>query len=259
MSNLVWPVVAGVVLGAALGGCASKPKDVIVAPTKLLSPYDAARGDVLWAVAPVRNESGTTVFDTATIGDKLVAAAEEIEGVRCVPLNRTLDAMRSLNMQVVRTPGDARTLAAAMGVDGILIGTVTAWEPYTPKIGISVALYASPSWMQSGRTRLDPRTLSSSPTVATPDGVRYADAPAAVASEHLDGKNNQVLMDLQNFAQGRQKHDSALGWRRYLVSMDLYSEFAAFRMMDGLLREEWLRANLARASAAAGEGAGSRE
>jgi hypothetical protein len=235
----------GGVGGCVVGGCASKPREVLVPPKKLVAPYDASRGQALWAVAPVRDESGTTVFDPGVVSDKLVAAAEEIEGVRCLPLNRTLEAMRSLGMPAVRTPGDARKLASAMGVDGLIVASVTAWDPYTPKIGLSAALYAAPGWTRAGKAPLDPRVLASSPTVDTAGGPRYADTPTAVASEHLDGQNHQVQMDLEGYAAGRQRSVSANGWKRYLASMDLYSEFAAFKVMEGLLREEWVRTAVA--------------
>lgn len=256
--RLSWPRVgwAGIAVAAALAsGCQSSPKDVLVPPQKIVAPYDASGGEALWAIAPVRNESGTTALDTGALGDKLAAAAEEIEGVRCVPLNRTLDAMRTLQMQAVRTPGDARKLAQAMGVDGVIVPTVTAWDPYTPKIGLSAALYANPTWLASGRTTLDPRALESSPTVATGAGTRYADSPTAVASEHLDGKNNQVLMDLKSFADGRERAPNAYGWRRYLASMDLYSEFAAYRILDGIIREEWVRTAISRRGTASADAA----
>ena len=46
---------AGVV---AVGGCANTPKD-IRPPSATVSPYDTSKGEVLWAVLPLRNESGT--------------------------------------------------------------------------------------------------------------------------------------------------------------------------------------------------------
>lgn len=225
-------------------GCQSAPRDVLAPPRQIVAPYDTSRGEVLWAVAMIRNESGTSAVDRAALGDKLAAAAEEVQGVRCLPLNRSIAAMRSLGMTEVRTPGDARKLASALGVDGILVGTVTAWDPYVPKIGMAVALYAGPNWTWRGRESLDPRALAESPTISTPAGPRYADAPTALASEHLDAKNNQVLLDVKAFADGRQKHDSALGWRRYVASMDLFAEFAAYKLIDDLMREEWVRAGV---------------
>ncbi|MDX2132273.1 MAG: hypothetical protein SFY69_09490 [Planctomycetota bacterium] len=187
-----------------------------------------------------------SIADTQAISDKLVAAAEQVEGVRAVPLNRTIAAMRALEMKAVASPADARRLAQALGVDAIVVGTLTAYDPYTPTVGMAIALFPRPGAMSGPAAALRPRELGVSPT----DGSRapgpsaaptHPDAPWATASLHLDAKNHQVQMDVQSYAQGRHEGESALGWRRYLASIDLYSEFAAFRAVEDLVRQEWVR------------------
>lgn len=228
------------VAAAALQACTSAPKqEVLTDPTPIVAPYDTSRGEVLWAVVPLRNESGTTVADTDRLSDKLIAAAEQIEGVRVVPLNRTLDALRAHGVTSLASPAEARRLAQVMGVDAVVVGSITAYDPYTPVIGLAVAIY--------GRTGgpappgLDPRALAASPTEPAPGPGRFNDQPLAVASEHLDAKNHAVLAAVKAYARGRQSGPSALGWKRYTASMDLYSEFAAHQVMDSLMRQEWER------------------
>jgi hypothetical protein len=63
--------------------------------------------------------------------------------------------------------------------------------------------------------------------------------------ERFDAKNNQVLMDVKAYADGREKNLSAMGWRRYIASMELFSQFAMHRAADALVQQEWVR--LARA------------
>jgi hypothetical protein len=128
---------------ALLTGCEalSRKKPELTPPAHTTAPYDASDGDVLWAVLPLLNESGTEIFDPLAVSDKLVAAAEEVEGVRTVPLNRTLQAMHALDIQAVRDPDDVHRIAAAMGVDGVIVGSITAYDPYDPPtIGLSLAL-----------------------------------------------------------------------------------------------------------------------
>lgn len=226
-----------------LGGCAGK-KDTLVAPAVTGSPYDASGGEVLWGVVPLRNESGTTLADTLLISDAVVAAVEEVRGVRALPVNRTIAAMRALGMSELDSPAEVRRLAEAMGVDGIIVGTITAYDPYhPPTLGLALALYARPGRMEPvGTGGLDVSKLRYQPTEyrAFPNST-FADAPASVVSDHLDGKNHEVLMDVQRYAAGRHDRGSALGWRRFLVSMDLYTEFAAWRMVGRLLEHEWIR------------------
>jgi hypothetical protein len=225
---------------AGLFGCQFGPEK-LTAPVVIVAPYDTSRGEVLWAVVPLRNESGTSIATCETISDKLVAAAEEVQGVRTVPLNRTIQAMQALGLDSLQNPGDARKLAQAMGVDGILVGSITAYDPYTPELGLAIALYARPGAMAQGQHPLDPKTLASRPTDTAPAMWSRNEGPVAVVSEHLDAKNHQVLMDLKSFAQGRTKAPSALGWRRYTASMDLYSEFAVYHAVNSLIKQEWTR------------------
>jgi hypothetical protein len=227
-----------------LAGCAASHEPVLSAPHTLSVPYDTAKGEVLWAVVPLRNESGTTLVDTLEVSDKVVHAAAQVQGVRALPLNRTIATMRSLKMQDLATPADAKRLATEMGVDALLVGSITAWDPYDPpKLGLALALYARTGAMdQRGPATIDTRTLQYQPTdYQYFPRSSFDSAPSSVVSEFLDGKNHQVLMDLKNYATGRHDPTAALAWRRYLASMDLYTEFGAWHAVGRLIDHEWIR------------------
>jgi hypothetical protein len=238
-------VLAALVVIQAVAGCAQK-EPRLKAPQVLVSPYDASRGEVLWAVVPLRNESGTTIADTYLVSDKVVAAASQVRGVRCLPLNRTIGAMRSLEMTELTNPADAEKLAKALGADGLIVGSITTYDPYNPpKLGLALALYTRPGLVTNrpaANSGTDTRKLTFQPTDYQyfPRSA-HQDAPASVVSEFLDGKNHQVLMDVQAYAEGRHDERTALGWRRYLASMDLFSEFGAWHSVNRLLEHEWIR------------------
>ncbi len=67
----------------ALAGCITSEE--LVPPVVLQSPYLATRGEVLIAVAPPVNESGVSTVDVLAIGDELVAAVSEANGLSAVP------------------------------------------------------------------------------------------------------------------------------------------------------------------------------
>jgi len=241
--------VLGAVLALALGaaiqaGCESLPRrrPELTPPVVNAAPYDTSRGDVLWAVLPLANESGTDLVDPLAISDQLVAAAEEVDGVRTVPLNRTLEAMHALGIQTVTDPGDVHRLAMGMGVDAVLVGSITAYDPYNPpSFGLSLALYARGGAMgaRGDPDPIDPRALAAAPTDGAPaTRIGYGDRPAAVISAHLDAKDHGVLEAIQAYAAGRHDPASALGWRRYVASMDLYTQFATQHLVSGLLQKE---------------------
>lgn len=227
--------------GFAGSGCASKPD--LANPRATLAPYDTARGELLWAVAPLRNESATSTVDALAISDRVVEAVEQVKGVRAVPMNRTIETMRALKMPLVRTPADAKKLADALGVDALVVGTITTYEPYDPKLGLALALVPRTAAMQgesfTPAPTVDPRAVQSSPTEIAPPPT--AGEPASAVSELFDGKNQAVQMDVRTFAEGRSEAISASGWRRYLKSVDLFSEFAAYRTVDALVQAETVR------------------
>jgi hypothetical protein len=226
-------------------GCGSPPE--LVPPGLVVSPYAA---DAAFAVVPLRNESGASFVDADALTDKVVAELSKARGLNCVPLNRTIEAMRALEIPMVRTPIEANQLARAMGVDGIVAGTITAYDPYDPPvIGISLALYAQPSLGGDGGGPLsDPRLLSIQATDAGYTGAG-SDEPASVESVHLDARSHDVLLALRQYAEGRTERATALDWRVYTASMDLYTQFGAHEAVRGLLDREWLRlARMARQS-----------
>jgi hypothetical protein len=158
--------------------------------------------------------------------------------------------MRALKLTDLATPADAKRLATELGVDGLIVGSVTAWDPYDPpKLGLALALYARPGALaKRSAAVLDTRKLEYQATdYQYFPRSSFDTAPASVVSVFLDGKNHQVLMDAKAYAEGRHDPATALGWRRYLASMDLFSEFAAWHAVGRLLDHEWLR--LARADA----------
>lgn len=238
--------VALTVLLAFPAGCGSTSNERnLMAPRMIVAPYDTSRGETLWAVAPLRNESGTTLVDSYLLTDKVILAVEEARGLRCLPLNRVLEAMRSLEMSAVRTPGEARALADTLGVDGLIVGSITSYDPYNPpKVGLAMGLFARPGAMGTAGSGIasDPRTLSTRPREYEPfPGSNFADRPVTVVSSMLDASNHQVLMDVRAYAMGRHDDRSALGWELYLQSMDRYSQFAAHHVVDRLVQNEWLR------------------
>ncbi|MBX3357244.1 MAG: hypothetical protein KF745_02330 [Phycisphaeraceae bacterium] len=225
----------------------------LVPPQVAVSPYDTTRGDVLWAVAPLMNESGTSSVDSLAVSDTVVNTVTATQGLAAVPMNRTLLAMRALGMNGVRSGSDARRLAQALGADGVIVGVITAWDPYNPpKVGMALALYAAPGRSVPARG-FDPSSLQKAYSDQDPSlKQRNEDEPSAVVSDYLDGSNHGVQFDLKNYAEGRHNpQNSPMGWRTYLASMDLYTEFAAFWTVNRLLDEERLR--LARTASTAME------
>lgn len=235
-------VLCGIAFAILSGGCQAKPD--LDAPRFTISPYNQSHGELLWAVAPLRNESATTTVDPLAMSDKIVEALEQVHGIRALPMNRTLETMRAIRMPMVRTPADANKLAEALGVDALVIGAITAYDPYDPRLGLALTVVPRTSAM-NGMTQLETGKLDARAVQASPTEITQANAtlgePTSSASLLFDGKNQAVQMDVRSYAEGRSERVSAAGWRRYLRSVDLFSEFAAYRTVDQLVQAETLR------------------
>jgi len=234
----------------AFGACSgTDPRDRLDTPQVIVAPYDTRAGDVLWAVIPPRNESGVSTVREDQIGDALVATVQNVRGVRCLPINRSLEAMRATGIKVVTSTNEAMQLANTLGVDAIVAGSITAYDPYDPpKLGISLALYARPGAMNPGDDdTLDTYALSMAFTdYGTFDASSFGGEPVSGIAAHLDARDHEVLRDLRRYAVGRSDHTSALGWRVYTASMELYTKFVAHHAIGRLVEEEWLRARSSR-------------
>lgn len=209
-------------------------------PKVFPSPYPGVK---LWAVMPFRDESGTSEVDGAAMADRLTQQLQQVEGVNVLPVNRVLEAMEERGLIIVDSAADAMELAAALGVDGLLVGTITAWDPYDPpRIGAAVQLY-SPG-RGGGSAGLDPRRLrgaaTGGPVFDGPNGTDRGQ-PIAQAAGYFDAANGTVRKHLRLYAEGRAPIDSPAGWRAYVLNMDRYSEFVSHELMRRLFASEWDR------------------
>ncbi|TVQ32493.1 MAG: hypothetical protein EA376_05615 [Phycisphaeraceae bacterium] len=232
-------LLALVTLTTIIGGCAGEK---LREPRPLTWPHAAPGESTLWAVAPLRNESGVGVFDPLLVTDALASQVQQVRGINVLPTNRVLGAMRTLNMQAVDSPESALRLAEALEVDAILVGSITAWEPYDPlQFGMSLAIFR-PSDDGRSSSRIDPRALQSAASdyglFMSRDG---SIAPSSFVAEHLHGANHEIQMAARAFAEGRHDPATALGWRRYLASMTLFTEFACYHLTERLLDAERIR------------------
>ena len=90
-------------------------------------------------------------------------------------------------------------------------------------------------WSAPARIHVSEMKLSSGPKMAEHGRT------AAVESVHLDARSHDVLLALRRYAEGRTAKGTALDWRVYTASMDLYTRFGAHEAVRGLLDREWLR------------------
>jgi hypothetical protein len=236
-------LIALLIASLAPAGCA---RDSLRVPQALVSPWQALGTDTLVAVAPFRNESGVSIVDPLAVTDSFLYQLGQARSINTVPLNRTIGAMRSLGLRSIDTPMQAAALGRALGADAVIVGTITAFDPYEPpEFGAAIALFAVSDALGalSPGAPVDPRALSAAGTDYRTRPGSDADPlqPTSTAAAHLDGSNHEVQAAVRAYAEGRHDPSTALGWRRYLASMKLFTEFASYHLAQRLLDAERIR------------------
>jgi len=220
-----------------IGGCALIPKDQGTDP--LIGPYSQRR---VWAVVPLRNESGSLYADGAALADHLARHLEGASNIDVVPVNRTLAAMGALQMRTGPTSrAQVMQLLQDLDVDGMVVGTISAYEPYDPpKLGLSLELYVHPRVFRQ-LEEFHVRQLSRSATdeMSVPKGAGRIGQPVASVSAFLDAGDPVVRHKLERYAYDRgSSNEDVEAPVLYRISMDLYREFVAYVMSWRLLEAE---------------------
>lgn len=245
-SKQVLPTLAVALL--FLASCRDQPKP---GADPLEAPYATRR---VWAIAPLRNESGTVAVDVLRMSDSLARHLTNARNLDVLPLNRTLAAMEAMHLARIATPSDALALMDALGAEGLVVGSVTAYDPYDPpKIGLTLELYQNPRVEPGGS--IDVRKLSRAATEEPGPPRPRTRQPVSSVSAFLDCADPIVRHKVQRYAYDRggssHRDDSWLDnpfdkatdeeWRLYRISTDLYSEFVTYVMSWRLLRAETQR------------------
>lgn len=224
---------------APIAGCQTNK---LAQPTVLKAPYLNER---VWAVVPFANESGVSEVDGAMVADRFVTEIEQVDGLRCLPLNRTLAAMKSLGMTGVRDLQQASTLMRTLQVDGLVLGSVTEWDPYKP-LRFGAAIEVILAGEGSDRKPVDLKELTM-PTAESKGGAAPGKIQAEVSqgSRVFDARNHETLTELERYARGRFDPNSALGAQSYETRIDLFTRFGAYVLTRDLLEQEAARLGVA--------------
>ncbi len=209
----------------------------------LASPYLA---DKTWAVAPLSDDSGTTVADGAHLSDLLARELQQVYRINVLPVNRVIEAMYALQIERIQTVHDAQAVVRLLNIDGLIVGNITAYDPYSPPVlGMTLQLYTSGDEFNSPNetnyslnSGKGVRTLGAAASDTNLPGVGNSSQPVASATAIVNAADNAIRIDLRSFAEGRTDPDTALGWREYLYSMDAYAQYVGHRLIKDLLTAE---------------------
>ena len=191
----------------------------------------------VWAVAPVLNLSGQREVDSLLQADLLYQQLQQVRGITAIPVNRVAEVYASMRIDRVDSPEQAQIVCELLGCDALLVGTVTAFDPYNPpKFGGSLQLFtAADTAMQAGVDPRDLMRMAAPPEDAPMPQVRQAEVRQAVGM--FDAANGSVRDEVMFYADGRNDPMGPMGPKEYLASMDRYCGFAYHTLIEQLISQ----------------------
>jgi hypothetical protein len=219
---------------AALAGCNSNPDTSYPQEAYLVAPASSPRSI---AVAPLLNLSGQNQPDSLVAADIVFQQLQEVRGVTVVPVNRVVDVFVALRINQVQSPEQANIVCNALGVDALLVPTLTLYDPYTPpKMGASLQLFVSKSYASRSSGNVDMRALTRSATPGPMESLpRNADFIQAAGV--FDAANGSIRERLTQYATGRSDPLGPMGEREYLMHADRFAGFVWHELIGELLAQ----------------------
>jgi hypothetical protein len=221
----------------AAGGCIDKPP---IYGTEKVKSLTTQRRQV-WAVAPALNLSGERGVDPLLQADLVFQQLQQVRGVTAVPVNRVAEVYVALRIDRIATPEQASLICDLLGCDGLIVPTITIFDPYNPpKFGGSVQLFIKPTSFARG-THVDPRDLARRATPQQADPIPTVNGDVVQVVGMFDATNGTVRDRLAAYASGRNDPVGPLGQKEYYVKMERYCGFAYSELIEQLIASPKLK------------------
>ena len=190
-------------------------------------------GSMTVAVAPALNLSGSTDFDPSRLADLMASELSYADGIAVVPVSRVLAVLAAQGAGGIESPEHALELVDLLGVDAILVFSVTEYDPYDPpSVGLAAQLFGR---LPTPRGSLDPHAMERHATLAASPVTFRPDWLLGEAEQVFDASHDAVARDIRRFASQRTADDSPYGWRKYVVSQQHYMRYCCHAMIRELL------------------------
>ncbi len=193
------------------------------------------RGPRSIAVAPALNLSGQKI-DPLLQADIVYQELQPVRGLTVVPVNRVAEAFIAMKISQVESASQASMVCDMLGVDGLLVPTITLWDAYNPpKMGASLQLFVRRGLypMPGG---MDPRELTRQATSGEMESLSR-NADFIQAARMSDAQSGQTRRQISLYATGRHDPLGPLGEREYLLHMDRYAAFVWHELIGDVLSQ----------------------
>jgi len=182
------------------------------------------------AVAPFVNLSPEENVDTLALSDIFFREFQSFQGLILVPPAKVQAQILSSTYDL---PGDGRKLAAQMGVDAVVFGVITSYEPYaTQHVGIAMLMYTARDF---GLTPYGPEAILMLQQSGRPMMFAEGAQPAVIVSARMfDSSDRATVQRIKKFARGFSEDENPLGYRAFVTMPDRFMQFVSHEMVKEL-------------------------
>lgn len=217
-------------MGVVCSGCVREQKPVLYK-----NPYSRPMN---LAVVPFRNLSGSPDMDVMAATDEFYSELQQVEGFDVMPVNRVISTLRELGLDRVEEPDDVYLLAQALSVDGVIVGSITRYNPYPPpEAGMVIQMYLLEERPDAETiTFVDPGELARSAKPFRLNEVKLA-RPSGMVVRIFDARQDDVKRRIRSYAASRGGPGTPYSWQRYTTRRN-YLRFVSYEMIGELLARE---------------------
>ena len=231
MTNVRWIAIIALIVAACLLSSGCEQPQMYGREKNLFLPGQQQR---VWAIAPVINLSGQPGVDALLQADLLFQQLQTVQGLTVIPVDRVAQVYAAAGIEQIQTPQQANVVLDALGCDGLIVATVTQYDPYNPpKFGAAMQLFEKPG-DNTPTSGPDPRTLLREGAPAPGDGMPSDPGFIQVVAMY-DAANGSVRDAVTSYASGRHEPTGPMGVKEYFANMDRYCGFAYYSLIDSLL------------------------
>ncbi|HWB53717.1 MAG TPA: hypothetical protein VG722_05970 [Tepidisphaeraceae bacterium] len=219
-----------------VAGCATPKKPQPYGhEAPLYLPGDHPR---VWGIAPAINLSGQNGVDSLIQADLLYQQLQPVQGVTIVPVDRVVAVYQALQISHVQSEAQANAVCKALGLDGLLVPTVTAYDPYNPpKFGAALQLFEAGQTTQMPEVNVQKLAQEAAPAPGSNEPVHVHFLQVVGM---YDASNGSVRNDLKAYAAGRYDPESPLGIGEYYENMNRYCGFVYHDLLRKLFERPQL-------------------
>jgi hypothetical protein len=212
---------------AATGGACHEGRDDVSETAMVSSGYALA-------IAPALNFSGSNDLDPVRVADILASELGAVQGLTILPVSRTVAVLAREGKFQIESPAHALRVAQQLGCDAICVPGVTDYNPYTPiVVGLALQLYMLP--------KLEPPQSGKPMPQPTEAQIIEALTPQAQIQAVYNGAHSDLAKRIKKYADSRDADKSPLGWRRYMVSQELFLRYCCWDSGRRLIEQQAMR------------------